>query len=77
MKAVELLKLGAELLKTMSKVDLRTSDYRYIDMCEEYANLRKEGCKVEAIYYILSEKYGVSESTVKRAIRRCLREVKI
>lgn len=77
MKAIELLKISRDLLKTMSEFDLRTDDYRFIDMFEEYKKLCGEGCKKDAIYYILSEKYNVSESTIKRAVRRFYQEVRM
>ena len=40
MKAVEFLKLGRELLKTMSILDLRRDDYIHIELYEEYAEMR-------------------------------------
>lgn len=61
----------------MSKYGIRQEDYRFIDMYEEYVNMRKDGEKYAYIVAVLSEKYGISESSVKRLIRRLSYEVKI
>lgn len=76
MKVVEFLKIGKELLKLMSSYDLRCDDYLYIGLFEEYTRMRDEGIKVDYILACLSEKYNMSESTVKRIIRRFSKEVK-
>lgn len=76
MKAVEFLKIGRELLKLMSSFDLKCDDYKYIEMYEEYVIMRGEKEKVDYILYYLSNKYGLSESTIKRIIKRLSKEVK-
>ncbi len=76
MKMVELLKIGRELLKLMSACDLKRDDYLYIDLYEEYAKMRNNGEKVEYIISTLSLKYKLSESTIKRIIKRISQEVK-
>ena len=70
MKAVEILFLGKEILKKMSELDLRVNDYQYLSMKDDYDRMRREGEKVEYILAFLSRKYKVSDSTVKRIIRR-------
>jgi len=76
MKVVEFLKLCREFLKTMSSCDLRRDDYRHIEMYEEYVLMRSEGEKVDYILRVLSDKYKLSESTIKRIVRRLSREVR-
>lgn len=76
MKAVEFLKIGREMLKLMSAFDLRREDYKHIELFEEYAQMRGKGEKVEYILSVLSRRYKLSESTVKRIVRRLSREVK-
>ncbi len=76
MKAVEFLKIGRELLKLLSNFGLRCDDYKHIELFEEYMQMRKNGDKVDYALYILSNKYNISESTVKRIIRRFSKEVK-
>jgi len=76
MNAIDFLKIARELLKVMSSTDLRRDDYKHIELYEEYSDLRGEGNKVEYILRFLSDKYGVSESTIKRIVRRLSREVR-
>ena len=75
MKAAELLKLGAELLKKMSQSELRIDDYRYIEAYNEFVELRVKDVKYSYAIYLISKKYGISESTLKRIIRRLGKEV--
>ena len=76
MKVVEFLKIGQEMLKLMSLFDLRRDDYKHIELYEEYMVLRGEGEKVDYIFATLSSKYNVSESTIKRIVKRLSKEVK-
>jgi hypothetical protein len=76
MKVVEYLKIGREFLKLMSSFGLRRDDYLHIELYEEYAMMRGSGEKVDYILCVLSEKYGLSESTVKRIVKRLSMEVK-
>ena len=65
-----LLKLNLSQVKTMSKCGLSVDDVRYIQMYEEYLSLRREGVPKERIYQHFRSKYHVSESTVKRVVKR-------
>lgn len=76
MKVVEYLKIGRELLKLMSSFDLRCDDYKHIEMYDEYIRMKKEGEKTDYILAVLSSKFGLSESTIKRVVRRLSKEVK-
>lgn len=76
MKVVDFLKLCRELLKTMSSLDLKRDDYLHIELYEEYAKMRFEGEKVDYILCFLAHKYKLSESTIKRVVKRLSKEVK-
>lgn len=76
MKVVEILQIGRELLKLMSKNDLKVNDYMFVGMFYEYEFMRKEHEKYHTIIDSLSKKYGISQSKVKRIIRRLTKEVK-
>ena len=76
MKAVEFLKIVEGLLKTMSTFGLKRDDYMHINLYEEYAIMRSEGEKVDYILCYLSDKYKISESTIKRVIKRFSKEVR-
>ena len=65
-----LLKLNLSQIKTMSKCGLSVDDVRYVPMYEEYLSLRREGVPKERIYQHFRSKYHVSESTVKRVVKR-------
>ena len=70
MKVIEILKLSESLLKAMSSFDLRQNDWKYIAMYEEYRSLRDRGIKYAYVLAELSDKYGISESTLKRIVKR-------
>lgn len=76
MKVVEYLKIGGEFLKKMSMLDLRRDDYKHIELYEEYVKMRSNGDKVDYILSVLGNKYKLSESTIKRIIKRLSKEVK-
>lgn len=65
-----LLKLNLNQIKIMSKCGLSVDDGRYITMYEEYLQLRREGVAKDRIYQYFEGKYHVSESTVKRVVKR-------
>lgn len=65
-----LLKLNLNQIKIMSKCGLSVDDGRHIPMYEEYLQLRREGVAKDRIYQYFEGKYHVSESTVKRVIKR-------
>ena len=65
-----LLKLNLNQIKIMSKCGLSVDDGRYIPMYEEYLQLRREGVAKDRIYQYFEGKYHVSESTVKRVVKR-------
>ena len=70
-----LLKINLNQVKIMSKCGLSVDDVRYIPMYEEYLSLRRSGVPKERIYQHFRSKYHVSESTVKRVIRRLSQRV--
>lgn len=65
-----LLKLNLNQVETMSKCGLSVDDARYVPMYEEYLSLRREGVPKERIYQHFRSKYHVSESTIKRVVKR-------
>ena len=70
MKVENLLRISKDLLKMMSENDIKMTDYKCVDMYAEYEMARKRGEKDVVVIMGLSEKYGVSESTIKRIIWR-------
>ena len=75
MKVVELVKISIETLKMMSKHDIKLNDWKHIEMFEEYLDMRRNREKFRYIMAYLAEKYKISESTVKRIVKRLSEEV--
>lgn len=73
--AYMLLKLNLNQVKIMSKCGLSVDDARYIPMYEEYLALRRNSVPKERIYQHFRTKYHVSESTVKRVVKRLSRQI--
>ena len=75
MKAVKILKICKDLLEMMSFCDLKVQDYKYLDLYAEYIKARQNHEKYTAVIMELSERHNISESTVKRIIRRFEKEI--
>ena len=75
MKGVDLIKINRVGMELMSKIDLRTSDYQYLELYETYLAMRAQSEKVAYIIAHLANLYHISESSVKRIVRRLSREV--
>ena len=74
MKMIELLKIGAEMLKLMSRNEVNRDDWRFVPMYEEFQEMRDKGVKYREAVRMLAEDYRVSRATVERAIRRLERD---
>ena len=75
MKVIELVKINRKPMEMMSKCDIKHSDYQYIDLYDEYHKLRNNNEKYWYVIAILAKKYHISESSVKRLIKRLSAEV--
>ena len=75
MKGVDLVKINKTGMELMSKIDLRTSDYKYLELYDTYLTMRGQSEKVSYIIAHLANLYHISESSVKRIVRRLSREV--
>lgn len=70
MKVYEMLKLGSETLKLMSKHEVNRDDWRFVPMYEEFQTMRSNGVKYRECVKTLASDYHVSRATVERAIKR-------
>lgn len=75
MKVYELLAFNKELLKRIHLAGLRTDDYKYVDLYNEYIERLNTGDKVTYIVAILATKYDVSERQVYNIVHKFGREV--
>ena len=75
MKVAELVKISKEAMKMMSHSGIKTDDWQHMEMYEEYLTMRQNRDKFRYIIAFLSEKYNMSESSVKRIVKRLSGEV--
>lgn len=76
MKMIELVKISRDLLKLMSENEVKTSDWMYIGLYEDYLNMRRLGLKYRYVISELSISYHTSKSSVERVLRRFNKDVK-
>ncbi len=74
MKAVELLKLGAETLKTMSRNGIFVDDWKYIDAYEDFRRMRELGVKYDVAIKDVANSLHVTKRTLQRAFKRLSKE---
>lgn len=77
MQIIDLMKFSAMILETLSKNGIKTSDYKFISLYNDYLNMCNIGEKTTYIVAHLAQKYDTSESTVYRIIRRFRRAIKL
>lgn len=70
MTIYELLKFIGEPLERLTSAGVKSSDYKYVALYEDYVEARKTGEKVGYVVAILAERYGVSERTVYDVVKR-------
>lgn len=70
MKMIELLKIAAEMLKLMSKNEVKRDDWRFVPLYEEFQEMRDKGVKYREAVRMLAEDYHISRASVERAIKR-------
>lgn len=75
MRAIDIVRFCGDIMKRLSECDILLDDYKRVDMCDEYCKLIKDGHKKEYAIAVVTEKYRVSESTVRRAVKRLCRSV--
>lgn len=76
MKIVEIIRFGKEVLKTMSDYGVKDGDWRYIDLYDEYREMRRKGFKYRFVIMQLSLTHSISKSKIERIIRRLNQDVK-
>lgn len=69
MKVYEVLASSRFLLATMNRNGVNADDIMYLDMFYEYRDMLAEGRKEAEIRAFLSNKYKLSASTIKKAIK--------
>ena len=75
MKIADLMKFSKETMKMMSKCGIKTDDWQHLEMLDEYHSMRENCEKFRYIMAYLAEKYRLSESSVRRIIKRLSADV--
>ena len=75
MKVADLVKISKQAMKMMSECGIKSEDWKHLTMYEEFVTMRINKDKFRYIMAFLSDKYQLSESTVKRIIKRFSSEV--
>lgn len=70
MTIYEVLKFIGEPLERLTNAGIKTGDYKYIALYEDYRKALKTGEKVGYIVAVLAERYGVSERTIYDVVKR-------
>lgn len=70
MKVADIVRMGAEMLKFLSKNEVKVSDWQYVPMYERFEEMRAEGIKYSVAVDELADEYGMSRATVERALKR-------
>lgn len=76
MKVIEILKLGRNIAKALHDSCIKLSDFRYIEMYDEYMEIIGSGEKSTYAVAILSEKYSISERQVYYLIKKFTQDCK-
>lgn len=74
MKVYEMLKLGVETLKTMSRHGIFLKDYEYLEAYEQFKRMRSLGVKYDVALLELARERHVGKRTLQRAFKRLSRE---
>jgi hypothetical protein len=75
MKVIDLVKFSREMLKTLSENEVKTGDWKYVKMYEEYRHMRDMGLKYRYVIAELAATHNISRSKIERIIRRFERDV--
>lgn len=70
MKVYEMLKLGSETLKMMSRHGIFLNDYLYVDAYEQFRHMRSLGVKYDHALDELAREHNIAKRTLQRAFKR-------
>jgi hypothetical protein len=74
MKVYEMLKLGTETLKTMSRNGIFLNDYEYLEVYERFRNMRSNGVKYDSAIIEVANELHIAKRTLQRAFKRLSKE---
>ncbi|KAA6351209.1 hypothetical protein EZS27_001355 [termite gut metagenome] len=74
MKVYELLSFNREFLRRIYNAGIKSEDYKYVDLYNEFESRKMKGEKVTYIVASLSVKYAISERKIYSIIDRLKRD---
>lgn len=74
MKVADLVKFSGEMLKRLHDSGITMDDYRYLQMYEEFEQMKSKGEKTTWIVADLSRRHQICERKVYKVIKRFRRD---
>lgn len=74
MKNYEILKMNASLLQLLSKNGVSVNDVNYLGVFDEFMEMKKQGLKVRYIAITLADKYGMTDRSIFKIVKRMSQE---
>lgn len=76
MKVIEILKLAENFAKALQGTCIKMSDFKYIELYDEYVAIVASGAKSTYAVAVLSEKYNISERQVYYLLKKFTQDCK-
>ena len=70
MKVIDLVKFSREMLKTLPENEVKTGDWKYVKMYEEYRHMRDMGLKYRYVIAELAATHNISRSKIERIVQK-------
>lgn len=77
MKVFEVLNLNRELLMRINEIGIRLDDCRFVDLYNDYEEMKAKGMKITYIVTMLSDIYHISERKVYNLLKRFNMDCKV
>ena len=74
MRAIDILQTAEGICRTLARNGIDPRDVEHIRLYQDWVRMKKEGHKYQYIVYYLTTQYEMSESSVRRVVRRMERE---
>lgn len=66
--------MNASLLQLLNKNGVSVNDVNYIGIFDEFMEMKKQGLKVRYIAITLAEKYGMTDRSIFKIVKRMSQE---
>lgn len=76
-KAVDFIRLTEHICNELTRNNINPADTKFIELYDDWERMIGEGHKYSYIMAYLSDKYGVSERSINRIVKRLGRDMDI